>query len=158
MRHYHALARERQVTFPEALAGALERLARIEERLLGDDPPCPCHNDLLAANFIDDGAAVRLIDWEYGGMGDRFFDLGNLAANNEFGHSHERSLLERYFGEVRPDHLRRLRLMRLVSDMREAMWGFAQAAISTLDIDYQAYARKHLRRYLDSPEARQFGA
>ena len=157
VRHYHALARERQVTFPEALAGALERLARIEQHLLGDDPPCPCHNDLLAGNFIDDGAALRLIDWEYGGMGDRVFDLGNLAANNEFDPSHERALLERYFGEVRPDHLRRLRLMRLVSDMREAMWGFAQAAISTLDIDYQAYGRKHLQRFLESPDARELG-
>ena len=150
VRSYHSLARERHVRFPDSLESALERLAKIEQDLQTDDPPCPCHNDLLAGNFIDD-TAVRIIDWEYGGMGDRFFDLGNLAANNEFTGEHERALLAFYFGEVQPDHVRRLRLMRLASDMREAMWGFLQAAISTLDIDYLAYGRKHLERFINSP-------
>ena len=113
-----------------------------------DDPLCPCHNDLLAGNLIDDGTVVHIIDWEYGGMGDRFFDLGNLAVNNDFDDEHERALLMLYFGQVRPDHLRRLRLMRLASDMREAMWGFLQSAISTLDVDYLAYGRKHLERFV----------
>ena len=131
----------------------MERLARLEQDLQTGAPPCPCHNDLLAGNFIDDGTAVRIIDWEYGGMGDRFFDLGNLAVNNEFDDEHERALLAFYFGEVDPDHLRRLRLMRLASDMREAMWGFLQAAISTLDIDYMAYGRRHLERFINSPSA-----
>jgi len=150
VRSYGALARERDVRFPESLERALERLSKIEQYLQSGDPPCPCHNDLLSANFIDDGTAVRIIDWEYGGMGDRFFDLGNLAVNNEFDEAHERALLAFYFGEVKPDHLRRLRLMRLASDMREAMWGFLQAAISTLDIDYPGYGRKHLERFNDS--------
>ena len=44
----------------------------------------PCHNDLLNANFIDDGARIRIVDWEYAGMGDRWFDLGNyVEAFNE---------------------------------------------------------------------------
>jgi len=156
VRNYYALARERHVTFPDNLERALELLARIEQDLQSDDPPCPCHNDLLAANLIDDGTAVRIIDWEYGGMGDRFFDLGNLAANNEFDDERERALLAFYFGEIRPDHVRRLRLMRLTSDMREAMWGFLQAAISTLDIDYPAYGRKHLERFLHGERAADF--
>jgi thiamine kinase-like enzyme len=153
VRSYYSLARERKVRFPDSLESALERLARIERELQTNAPPCPCHNDLLAGNFIDDGIAVRIIDWEYGGMGDRFFDLGNLAVNNEFDDEHERALLAFYFGEVNPDHLRRLRLMRLASDMREAMWGFLQAALSTLEIDYLAYGRKHLERFLNSPYA-----
>jgi thiamine kinase-like enzyme len=153
VRSYHSLARERNVRFPDSLEIALERLAKIEQDLQTGHSPCPCHNDLLAGNFIDDGTAVRIIDWEYGGMGDRFFDLGNLATNNEFDEAHERTLLALYFGEVHPDHLRRLRLMRLASDMREAMWGFLQAAISRLDIDYLAYGRKHLDRFINSPGA-----
>ena len=156
-RNYYALARDRHVTFPDNLEGALELLARIEQDLQSDDPPCPCHNDLLAANLIDDGTAVRIIDWEYGGMGDRFFDLGNLAVNNEFNEEHERTLLTLYFGQARPDHLGRLRLMRLASDMREAMWGFLQAALSTLDVDYLAYGRKHLERFLHSPRLAEVG-
>jgi thiamine kinase-like enzyme len=140
------------------LERALELLARIEQDSLSDDPPCACHNDLLAGNFIDDASAVRIIDWEYGGTGDRFFDLGNLAANNEFDDEHERTLLASYFGEVHPDDLRRLRLMRLASDMREAMWGFVQSAISRLDVDYLAYGRKHLERFLDSSEGVKLGS
>ena len=150
VRHYHALALQRQVKFPESLEPALERLARLEEQLRSNDPPCPCHNDLLPANFIDDGDAVRIIDWEYGGMGDRFFDLGNLAANGEFNEEHEMMLLALYFGEARPEDLRRLRRMRLASDLREAMWGFLQSALSTLDTDYLAYGRKHLERFLNA--------
>jgi len=157
VRSYYSLARERHLRFPDSLESALERLARLEQDSQTGDPPCPCHNDLLAGNFIDDGTAVRIIDWEYGGMGDRFFDLGNLAANNEFTGEHERALLALCFGEVNPDHLRRLRQMRLASDMREAMWGFLQAAISTLDIDYLAYGRKHLERFVNSPSAAEVG-
>jgi thiamine kinase-like enzyme len=148
VRSYHALARDRQVVLPENLETAFELLARIERELQTSDPPCPCHNDLLAANFIDDGITVKIIDWEYGGMGDRFFDLGNLAVNNELEERHELALLELYFGEIRSDHLRQLRLMRLASDMREAMWAFLQAAISNLDSDYLRYGRKHLERFL----------
>ncbi len=81
-------------------------------------------------------------------MGDRFFDLGNLAVNNQFEARHELALLRRYFGEIRADHLRRLRLMRLASDLRESMWGFLQAGISRLDIDYIEYGRAHLDRFL----------
>ena len=157
VRNYHCLARERHVRFPDGLESALERLAKIEQDLQTGDPPCPCHNDLLAGNFIDDGTAVRIIDWEYGGMGDRFFDLGNLSVNNDFTGEHESALLALCFGEVHPDHLRRLRQMRLASDMREAMWGFLQAAISTLDIDYLAYGRKHLERFINSPSAAEVG-
>ncbi len=153
VREYYSLARERNVSFPESLGTALERLAQIELDLQNDEARCPCHNDLLAGNFIDDGTRVQIIDWEYGGMGDRFFDLGNLAVNNEFGDQPERALLKFYFGGVRPEHLHRIRLMRLVSDMREAMWGYLQAGISTLGVDYSAYGRKHLERFLNSPDA-----
>jgi thiamine kinase-like enzyme len=138
------------VAFPDNLEQALEKLAGIEQELRNDDPPCPCHNDLLPANFIDDGGAVQIIDWEYGGMGDRFFDLGNLAVNGEFTDEDERALLKFYFGQARADHVRRLRLMRMASDMREAMWGFLQSSLSVLDEDFPAYGRKHLDRFLES--------
>ena len=151
--HYCALARERRVTLPRSFERALELLAGIEQDWEHDDAPCPCHNDLLTGNFIDDGKAARIIDWEYGGMGDRFFDLGNLAANNEFDGQQEWEFLGLYFGEIRSDDLRRLRLMRMVSDMREACWGFLQAAISTLEVDFPAYGRKHLDRFIQAAGA-----
>ena len=144
VREYHALARAHGVDLPATLNG----LDRIEQELASSqEPPCPCHNDLLASNFIDDGTTMRIIDWEYAGMGDRFFDLGNLAVNHALGPDEERALLALYFGGVEPAQLRRLRLMRLASDMREALWGFAQAGISTLDFDFMDYARTHLERF-----------
>jgi thiamine kinase-like enzyme len=152
VRQYLTLARARQVQFPGILEPALVRMDRIEAELKTGEPACPCHNDLLPANFIDDGQTVRIIDWEYAGMGDRFFDLGNLAVNGEFREEHERLLLELYFGEARAADWRRLRLMRLASDLREAMWGFLQSAISKLDVDYVAYGRKHLERFLAGEE------
>jgi thiamine kinase-like enzyme len=150
VRDYHAKALARGVPMPEDLARALDRLGRIERSL--DDgssgSTCPCHNDLLPANFIDDGERVCIIDWEYGAMGDRFFDLGNLAVNNHLDEAGERAVLAIYFGEARALDHKRLRLMRLASDMRESLWGFLQAGASTLDFDFQGYARAHLDRFL----------
>ena len=80
-------------------------------------------------------------------MGDRYFDLGNFAVNNELDGDGEASLLEAYFGE--PPDARRLddlRLMRFMSDFREAMWGVVQSAVSELDFDFEDYAATHFAR------------
>jgi len=61
--------------------------------------PVPCHNDLLAGNFIGDGARVWIVDWEYAGMGDRYFDLANLSINSGFDETDDEHLLAAYFGE-----------------------------------------------------------
>ena len=109
----------------------------------------PCHNDLLNANFIDDGARIRIVDWEYAGMGDPFFDLGNFSINHELEPEADAELLAAYAGE-RPTR-RRWRgstLMRVVSDFREAMWGVLQQGICTLDVDFVAYAAEHFDRLL----------
>jgi thiamine kinase-like enzyme len=105
----------------------------------------PCHNDLLNANFIDDGD-IRIVDWEYAGMGDRFFDLANLSVNHDFGLEEDSLLLAAYFGVEVPAHLAALRLMRIMSDFREAMWGVVQQAISELEFDFVAYAAQHFER------------
>jgi thiamine kinase-like enzyme len=152
VRSYLAQVRERRAKLPPELGPALETLTRLEKDLRTDEPLCLCHNDLLAANFLDNETrgTVHVIDWEYGGRGDRFFDLGNFAVNNDLGEEDERALLTHYFGEATDERLRRLRRMRLVSDMREAMWGFLQAEVSKLHTPdyYRDYGRKHLDRFL----------
>ncbi len=148
VRNNHARALEHGVVFPPELNEALSLVALMEKELVTNEPSKPCHNDLLSANFIDDGQNIHIIDWEFGGMGDRYFDLGNLAANNLYEEEHERQLLTFYFGAVTADSLRRLHLMRLLSDMRECMWGFLETKISTLDCDYSEYARDYLQRFL----------
>ncbi len=146
---YAATARDRGGTVPEAGHRlALDLSERIGGALRGPEhEPVPCHNDLLCANVLRDGERLALLDWEYAGMNDRFFDLGNLAVNNGLDEHDEEFLLEAYFGEpATPRRLAALRLMRLMSDVREAMWGVVQEAISSLDFDYRAYAGEHFTR------------
>ncbi len=149
-----ALAQERHVPGSAELDHAFDVLARIEAEGTEADPPCLCHNDLLPANLIDDGRQVWIIDWEFAGRGDRYFDLGALAANSEFDEEQELLLLTAYFGEVHPPQLCRLKRMRLASDLREATWGYLQSGISNLHEPayYLDYGRRHLARFLAGSE------
>jgi thiamine kinase-like enzyme len=143
---YREEAKKHGVWIPAEFDHAHYASERIR-RARGPQPQVPCHNDLLNANFLDDGA-LRIVDWEYAGMGDRFFDLANLSVNHDFGIDEDRQLLEAYFGVERDADLAALRLMRLMSDFREAMWGVLQSGISTLDFDFRQYADKHFTRLL----------
>jgi thiamine kinase-like enzyme len=134
---------------PPEYDGALAAARSIQAAVDGqaEHEPVPAHNDLLTANFLRNGGRIQLIDWEYAGMGDRWFDLGNFAANNELDEAQEAQLLEAYFGEPADEHrLATLRLFRVMSDFREAMWGVVQSGVSELDFDFTSYARKHFDR------------
>jgi thiamine kinase-like enzyme len=142
---YRTTAFERGAELPSAYVWA-RQLARRIEQLRRAAPERPCHNDLLNANFIDGGDRIRIVDWEYAGMGDVFFDLANFAINHELEPEGRGALLEAYFGAVRPDQVRALELMRFMSDFREAMWGVVQTAVSELDFDFPGYATEHFGR------------
>jgi len=138
---YAAAVSERGRSLPDAFGRAHELAGQIEA-LRRAAPSVTCHNDLLAANFIDDGERVWVVDWEYAGMGDPFFDLANFAVNNGLDEEGEAELLEAY-GSA---DVQALTLMRFMSDFREAMWGVVQQAISELDFDFEAYADEHFER------------
>jgi thiamine kinase-like enzyme len=144
---YRDLAAERGVAIPPVFRTAQELAERIDRAFERNPmPERTCHNDLLNANFLREGDHVWIVDYEYAGMGDPFFDLGNLSINNGLGAEAQETLLQRYFGDVRDVHRARLGLMRMMSDFREAMWGVLQQGISTLDVDYVAYADTHFAR------------
>lgn len=151
-RSYLALTRDRGGDVPQAAWDAVRLAERIAETLRGqaEHALVPCHDDLLGANvLVEEGGAGRvwLVDWEYAGMGDRYFDLGNLSINNGFTEQDDRALLTAYWAaECTPRRFAALRLMRVMSDVREALWGVAQTALSDLDFDFAAYAEKHLVR------------
>ncbi len=122
-----------------------ERSVAIEEAFNAAPlAPVPCHNDLLPANVLFDDDHVWILDFEYAGMNDVFFDLGNLSINSAFGPDDDERLLRSYFGEVSAARLARLRLMKIMSEFREGMWAVVQQAISTLDTDFVAYADERL--------------
>lgn len=139
---------------------AYDEAVRISDRIRaarGPQPFVPCHNDLLNLNFLDDGA-IKIVDWEYAGMGDRFFDLANFSVNHDFSVEDDRALLEAYFGAARDRDFAALRLMRFMSDFREAMWGVLQSGISELDFDFDGYATKHFTRMLATASEPEFAA
>lgn len=148
---------ERGGTLPEQYAEAERIGARIRALLTGPEhAPVPCHNDLLPGNLLREGDRLWLVDWDYAGTGDRYFDLANASVNNGFGLEDDARLLTAYFGEPCPAHrLARLRLMRVLSDFREGMWGAVQTVNSDLDEDYEGWAGWHLDRMLAQAAARE---
>jgi thiamine kinase-like enzyme len=148
---YRRVSVERGVPIPEAYGPAHAHAERIEAAFARAPVPArPCHNDLLSDNFLKGTDGFWLVDYEYSGMGDPFFDLGNLSINNGLSEASQETLLRLTFGEPTEAHRARLQLMRIMSDYREAMWGVIQQGLSTLDIDYVAYADRHFERLLRS--------
>lgn len=133
------------------LRGELPELmarAEILEAAVGPIQVVFGHNDLLAANFIDDGERIWLVDWEYAGFNSPLFDLGGLASNNEFDADQERWLLQAYFHRPPDAGLwRRYQAMKCASLLREALWSMISEIHSTLDFDYRAYTTENLGRF-----------
>jgi thiamine kinase-like enzyme len=152
---YIATAKRFNVTHPEQLGEALE----FSEKIIGAIARCPresapCHNDMIAANFLQGKDRLYLLDWEYAGMGDPYVDLGNCAVNFCMDEPGCLTLMEAYLGrEPSPAEMAQLNLLRVLSDLREAMWSYVQVGISTLDVDFHAYGIKHLERFLQNAKS-----
>ncbi|MEZ5924714.1 MAG: choline/ethanolamine kinase family protein [Hyphomicrobiaceae bacterium] len=138
-------------------ASRLQDLLDLSARLERDVGPVDLvygHNDLLPANFIDDGHRIWLIDWDYGGFNSPLFDLANLASNNELSADQETWLLETYYGWPPNASLRRrYSAMKCASLLRETMWSMVSEIHSTLDFDYKAYTADYLGRLERTIEA-----
>ena len=147
VRTYTRLAREVGAEFPANFDSLLAALGVLEQALARRVfIECPCHNDLLNGNFLVDAhERLFVLDWEYAGMGDPFFDLGNFSAHHELLPAHDMELLAAY-GATDAADLARLNLMKIVSDFREAIWGVLQSAISGLDFDFREYASTYFGR------------
>ena len=147
VRDYAATLREGGSRFVPQLTALLAQ-ANALEAAVGPIDVVFGHNDLLAANFIDDGTRLWLIDWEYAGFNSPLFDLGGLASNSELTSEQEDWLLGRYF-ERPPDaaRTRRYRAMKCASLLRESMWSMVSEIHSRLDVDYVAYTRENLARF-----------
>jgi thiamine kinase-like enzyme len=100
----------------------------------------PCHNDLLAANFIDSGERVYLIDYEYSGNNDPCFELGNIAGESQLSGETLAALVTAYYGRVSRSKIARARLFTLVSQYGWTLWGVLQHASSPLEFDFWSWA------------------
>jgi thiamine kinase-like enzyme len=133
------------VTPPSAYERLHQQSRLIEQSFSAcPSPLVPCHNDLLPANVLFSDHRVWLLDYEYAGMNDVFFDLANLSVNCGLGRADDERLLELYFGTFTAVHTARLQLMKVMSEFREGMWAVVQQAVSTLDTDFVQYAEDRL--------------
>ncbi len=124
-----------------AISEALEAAAAPFDIVFG-------HNDMLAANILDDGARLWLIDWDYAGFNTPLFDLGGLASNNQFTEAQETRLLEIYFdAPVSAQLMHRYTAMKCAALLRETMWSMVSEMTSDLDIDYAAYTAENMDRF-----------
>lgn len=145
---YTKTAQQFNVTLPEKIDVYLARAHEIEQAMYREESQShPCHNDLLNGNFINDGTRIRILDWEYAGMGDIFFDLGNFAVQHDFSEKQDELLLKAYFGSPTDAQRARQKLMKVMSDLREATWAQVQRGVSKLDFDYAGYGRKYFERF-----------
>jgi thiamine kinase-like enzyme len=147
LRHYQALLLESNSRYRERLV-ELSEIASNLEKEAGKVKIVFGHNDLLAANFIDDGEKIWLIDFDYAGFNSPLFDLSNLASNNDLSIDQEVFMLETYYGSTWSRHQwRSYYAMKCASLLRETMWSMVSEIHSKIEMDYSAYTAKNLERF-----------
>ena len=106
------------------------------------------HNDLLPANFLDDGSKIWIIDWEYAGFNTPLFDLGGLSSNNDFSLEEETFLLENYYEKkINDELLLKYNALKCASLLRETMWSMVSEITSKIDFDYANYTQENLLKF-----------
>jgi thiamine kinase-like enzyme len=153
---YLAVVDERAIPVPAGYRERLDRIPRIEAALAARPlATVPCHNDLLAENYLDDGERLWIVDYEYSGNNDPTFELGNTCQELGFDDRRVIELCAAYFGEASPALLARMRLQMIMSDVGWTLWAAIQARISTIDYDFTGWAEERWARAsakLDGPD------
>ncbi|CAN5621858.1 phosphotransferase family protein [soil metagenome] len=153
---YLRVVDERGIRIPGGYREHLDRLPVIESALAVHPlPSVPCHNDLLAENYLDDGERLWIVDYEYSGNNDPTFELGNTCQELGWDEARIRELCTAYFGVATDAILARLRLQMIMSDVGWTLWAAIQAAISPIDFDFAGWADERWARAetaIDGPE------
>ena len=144
---YLGVVDQRSIRVPDGYRDELPKVTLIEAALLAHPlPTVPCHNDLLAENYLDDGRKLWIVDYEYSGNNDPTFELGNTAQELGFDAARQEELCATYFGEATPALLARMRLQMIMSDVGWTLWAAIQAAISSIDYDFWGWAEERWGR------------
>jgi thiamine kinase-like enzyme len=155
-RHYLRITQELRIRIPDDYLGFMPMVGRIEAAFARRPiATVPCHNDLLAANILDDGRRLWLIDFEYSGNNDPTFDLGNTCQEAEYDEPRVVEACAAYFGDADPDKLARTKLNILLSNVGWTLWAAIQATVSTIDFDFWGWVDQRwdrAREALNSPD------
>jgi thiamine kinase-like enzyme len=145
--YYLRVVDERSIRIPDGYRDRLPLVGLIEGALAARPlDTVPCHNDLLAENYLDDGSRLWIVDYEYSGNNDPTFELGNTAQELGFDAARQEELCAAYFGEAAPALLARMRLQMVMSDVGWTLWAAIQAAISSIDYDFWGWAEERWAR------------
>ena len=149
IRQYLDMAKDADASLPPDMPGMIEIGAQIEAAMRRNQPrPTACHNDLLSENFIlDESGRMWVIDWEYGGMADPYFDLGDFCVEHPLSADEERFIATRYEGEFQEHRYSRMLLHKLVADLLWSIWAMIQAKVSTIDFDFHRYGMARVARF-----------
>jgi thiamine kinase len=143
---YSTAAAQLGSTFPVNFDWLLEQMYAIEQaEQVHPTPASLCHNDLVRGNLLYD-TSITVLDWEYAGMGNIYFDLATVVLDNRLSADQEHWFLECYFGTIRPEYRDHLACMKRIWLLREAVWGLLQAQISDIAFDFQGYAAARFAR------------
>jgi thiamine kinase-like enzyme len=146
-RRYLRLVHEHGLRLPDRYLEYMPAVERIRRALAPRaGASVPCHNDLVAANLVDDGERVWIIDYEYAGNNDACFEIGNLWAEAELDHEHLGSLVDAYYGGHHGDKVARARLFALMSRYGWTLWALLQAAASPVGFDARSWAGQQYER------------
>jgi thiamine kinase-like enzyme len=145
--YYLSVVDGRSIRIPNGYGDELPKVKLIEAALTARPlPTVPCHNDLLAENYLDDGRKLWIVDYEYSGNNDPTFELGNTAQELGFDAARQEELCAAYFGEATPALVARMRLQMIMSDVGWTLWAAIQAAISPIDYDFWGWAEERWGR------------
>ena len=145
--YYLSVVDARSIRIPDGYRDELPKVKLIEAALTAHPlPTVPCHNDLLAENYLDDGRRLWIVDYEYSGNNDPTFELGNTAQELGFDAARQEELCAAYFGEATPALVARMRLQMIMSDVGWTLWAAIQAAISSIDYDFWGWAEERWGR------------
>jgi len=154
--YYLHVVDERAIRVPAGYRERLGQVRRIEAAFaVRPLPSVPCHNDLLADNYLDDGERLWVVDYEYSGNNDPTFELGNTCQELGWDDARIRELCTAYFGEAHDGLLSRMRLQMIMSDVGWTLWAAIQAAISSIDYDFWGWADERWARAgaaIDGPD------
>ena len=156
-RRYLSIVRERGYRLPPGYLDLLPEVDRIAESLaVRGGETVPCNNDLLAANFIDDGERLWVIDYEYAGNNDPCFELGNIWSESDLPLDHLALLVDRYYGRHLRNKVARARLLGLMAKYGWTLWASIQAAVSPIDFDFWSWGMEKYERAVEEFEGAGF--
>ncbi len=154
---YLGICKQHEVRIPDGYHERMPKVQRIERALMVHPLlTVPCHNDLLAENYMLVGDSLRLIDYEYSGNNDPCFELGNTCQELKYDESCIAEVCAAYFGSASPDKIARMKLNMIMSDVGWGLWAAIQAKISKIEYDFWGWATERWGRAVDKLDSPQF--